>query len=217
MYPVVVKSCTKCGEEKLLSEFYFRTQRGKRGPMPRCKVCLRAEANARYHGNIEVERERRRDYERRNRDRARARHKIWVEANTEYKREYDRQWREDNPERKTATDQRWREENPERARANARAWAARNRDKVRLNSRIQTHRRRGAPMDSTARGYVTVLLDDPCAYCGAPAEEIDHIEPFPLGGTNEWSNLTASCQSCNRHKSDKPLLTFMLQTSTQTR
>lgn len=62
----------------------------------------------------------------------------------------------------------------------------------------------------TARPYVAVLLSDPCSYCGARCEVIDHIEPVSRGGVGAWENLTAACKSCNSRKWAKPLLLFLL-------
>jgi 5-methylcytosine-specific restriction endonuclease McrA len=58
--------------------------------------------------------------------------------------------------------------------------------------------------------YPAILLGDPCSYCGAPAEHIDHIVPLRRGGSGDWDNLTAACAACNMSKSTKSLLAFML-------
>lgn len=46
-----------------------------------------------------------------------------------------------------------------------------------------------------------------CRYCGqdSPSPQIDHVLPLALGGTNEMSNLTVACRSCNASKGSKPL------------
>lgn len=46
-----------------------------------------------------------------------------------------------------------------------------------------------------------------CTYCGVVGGklECDHVVPVSKGGTNELSNLTTSCRSCNRSKKDKLL------------
>lgn len=41
-----------------------------------------------------------------------------------------------------------------------------------------------------------------CQYCGRPATEIDHVEPWSRGGLTVMSNLVAACQHCNRQKGD---------------
>jgi 5-methylcytosine-specific restriction endonuclease McrA len=36
-----------------------------------------------------------------------------------------------------------------------------------------------------------------CAYCGAPANSVDHVVPRAAGGTDRPTNLVACCTSCN--------------------
>lgn len=40
--------------------------------------------------------------------------------------------------------------------------------------------------------------------------ELDHIEPIKDGGVNDWTNLTVACKRCNRRKSSRSLLVWML-------
>jgi 5-methylcytosine-specific restriction endonuclease McrA len=42
-----------------------------------------------------------------------------------------------------------------------------------------------------------------CAYCGASASTIDHIQPRSRGGKDSWENLVACCLKCNNLKGDK--------------
>lgn len=46
-----------------------------------------------------------------------------------------------------------------------------------------------------------------CAYCGGTDGrfEIDHIQPWSRGGSNDLENLTVACQPCNRNKRDSTL------------
>lgn len=43
-----------------------------------------------------------------------------------------------------------------------------------------------------------------CSYCGKVGGELecDHVIPISRNGTNEYSNLTTSCKTCNRLKSN---------------
>ena len=41
-----------------------------------------------------------------------------------------------------------------------------------------------------------------CQYCGATAENIDHVVPRSKGGTHTWDNVVASCRPCNMRKED---------------
>lgn len=61
----------------------------------------------------------------------------------------------------------------------------------------------------TTKVFLDHLRQDPCAYCGAPSEAIDHIVPVVGGGPNEWHNYTAACQPCNSRKRDRSLLIFL--------
>ncbi|MGP3940483.1 HNH endonuclease [Streptomyces sp. 6N106] len=44
-----------------------------------------------------------------------------------------------------------------------------------------------------------------CCYCDGPAEVLDHVTPFPLGGRDVESNLVAACHRCNGLKSSLSL------------
>lgn len=61
-----------------------------------------------------------------------------------------------------------------------------------------------------AAEYARVLACDPCCYCGRPAEHIDHIDALSVGGSGDWTNLTAACCFCNGSKHAKSLLAFLI-------
>jgi 5-methylcytosine-specific restriction endonuclease McrA len=42
-------------------------------------------------------------------------------------------------------------------------------------------------------------------YCGAAAENIDHVIPRSRGGEHVWENVVASCRPCNAAKEDRLL------------
>ena len=44
-----------------------------------------------------------------------------------------------------------------------------------------------------------------CQYCGAAAENIDHVIPRSRGGRHVWDNVVASCRPCNARKRDHML------------
>ena len=48
------------------------------------------------------------------------------------------------------------------------------------------------------------LRDDfECQYCGATAENVDHITPRSRGGQHSWDNVVASCRPCNTRKENR--------------
>lgn len=45
--------------------------------------------------------------------------------------------------------------------------------------------------------------DNRCQYCGAMAENIDHVIPRSRGGLHVWENVVAACRPCNSRKEDR--------------
>ncbi|WP_402464153.1 HNH endonuclease [Isoptericola aurantiacus] len=45
--------------------------------------------------------------------------------------------------------------------------------------------------------------DGECAYCGGPAQTVDHVVPRSRGGDSSWLNLVAACTVCNHRKADR--------------
>ena len=58
------------------------------------------------------------------------------------------------------------------------------------------------------RSFIFSRSDGKCVYCGAKADEIDHVIPRSNGGTNSTYNLVAACRSCNEKKSNLSLKAF---------
>jgi len=78
---------------------------------------------------------------------------------------------------------------------------------------LSPHPRRPYRGSSAAQGYgpawrrlrARVLLEEPTCRgylvaCSNPSQEVDHIRPRLLGGTNERDNLQGLCGSCHRRK-----------------
>ena len=42
-----------------------------------------------------------------------------------------------------------------------------------------------------------------CQYCGAGAENLDHIVPRSRGGEHTWENVVACCRPCNARKENR--------------
>jgi 5-methylcytosine-specific restriction endonuclease McrA len=42
-----------------------------------------------------------------------------------------------------------------------------------------------------------------CQYCGAAAENLDHVVPRSRGGGHSWENVVACCRRCNSRKEDR--------------
>lgn len=102
----------------------------------------------------------------------------------------------------------WQRANPGRHAANKHAAFCRN------SKRFSVWKLAGS-MDGLYHAYGRALQADPCAYCGEPAGDLDHIIPVEeiRQGRNtkrtEWENLTAACHRCNMRKERASLLEFL--------
>jgi 5-methylcytosine-specific restriction endonuclease McrA len=56
---------------------------------------------------------------------------------------------------------------------------------------------------SLSRRAVFVRDSHECQYCGAPAENIDHVLPRSRGGPHDWENVVAACRRCNSRKENR--------------
>jgi len=56
-----------------------------------------------------------------------------------------------------------------------------------------------------SRRGVLVRDNFSCAYCGNPADTIDHVVPRKLNGGSTYENCVAACTPCNRKKGHKTL------------
>ena len=68
--------------------------------------------------------------------------------------------------------------------------------------------KQGKLYNKNLREFIFNKTKDRCSYCGAKAEEIDHVIPRSNGGTNSLYNLTPACRSCNEKKSNLSLKEF---------
>jgi len=71
---------------------------------------------------------------------------------------------------------------------------------VRLRYFVHVPYRAQAPL---TRRAVFARDDWVCQYCGAPAENLDHVVPRSRGGEHTWENVVASCRRCNAKKENR--------------
>ena len=55
-----------------------------------------------------------------------------------------------------------------------------------------------------------------CAYCGVPADTLDHVKPRYRGGSTVADNLVPACQSCNQKKGSEYWLDWFSRQETFT-
>lgn len=79
-----------------------------------------------------------------------------------------------------------------------------------------THRARaqsyGVEHVPYSRSAVLARWGHTCAYCSAPAEHLDHVQPLSKGGADVESNILPACVACNLGKGAKTLSEWALST-----
>ena len=175
--------CTKCKNEKSLTEFY-KHSKAKYGRFPECKICY-LERCREYRNRPEnkevIKVKKKNDYY----ERKRSNHKEILRKGREY--------RAKNPDIKRENNRRYRERNPD------------------MNIKHKNLRRaRLAGVESGALPSKNELLQKQngmCANCKVKGINVnwhlDHIVPLKHGGNHTKDNIQILCASCNLKKQAK--------------
>lgn len=142
-----MKTCTKCQQEKSLSEFH---NDAKLGNKRECKTCRKVMAAEHYAKNSELLKARKRDDYRENPERFKAAAEKWRASNKDKVDSANAVYREENKEKTKAAIQRWRLENKERYRETERAWRLNNPDKVKARADRFSEKNPGRLKESAA-------------------------------------------------------------------
>lgn len=122
-----MKTCTKCGEDKSLDQFYKS--------FGRCKKCVAIERKAHYANNRESILQYKKQFHVDNKEKRSAYNRAYREENRDALVAYGREWRKENMAA-------WREQNKEKI--NAKSREQRKTDAYRAKSVIQTQSRRAS-------------------------------------------------------------------------
>lgn len=196
-----LKRCTKCGEEKPLTEFYT-DGRASDGRQSRCKDCWNA-----------IQRERRKDPE----------FKAW-------NKQYQREWSANNPDKRKAISKRYYDKNADRLREYWERFREEKREIVLERGRRYANSDRGKDTGRAARsrrrtrmqengGNITadeiaairVAQTDKkgrliCWRCGKPIRDTPHLDhwiPVRHGGKSDAGNMHFMHAICNTSKNAK--------------
>ena len=71
---------------------------------------------------------------------------------------------------------------------------------LRLRAFVKVPHRTHAPL---TRRAVFARDEWTCQYCGAAAENLDHVVPRSRGGEHTWENVVAACRRCNSRKENR--------------
>lgn len=181
----------------------------------------RREYNRTYQAaNVEKIRELKRAYREANADAIREYNRAYHEANRDKIAERIRTQRAANPEKQRERMKAWRDANPDKIREYSRLYYSSEMNKTRYTANpdlyaVGTHRRRAKRYGATGSFTIQQLRamrkaqDGICIYCQIQHSPyhltIDHIIPMSRGGSNDISNISLACRTCNFSKNDKLL------------
>lgn len=209
------KRCTKCGEPKPLHEF----SKQRKGVRACCKLCAAAQQRVYCERNPEKKRASDAAYRSANSERVREQVRTYYYEHREKCGELSRAYYQRNRvharEMRNEWGRKWRDENRALHRAKAREYAHTHRDAMRVKAGRRHAMKRNAPVsDYRAAEWRETLgyFNYACGYCGATDVflEQEHMQPLSRGGSHTAANIIPACISCNRRKSDRNLIGFLL-------
>ena len=193
-----VKSCTKCGETKPLTE-YHKNPRSSHGYRTECKVCRSARGKAWREANRGKIAEYNRAHHAANREQ-------YIAAMKAY--------RESNRERVLAAKKAYREANRDKIAEDARAYRKANRHivyaadlrrrRLLADALQETYRREDIfERDAWMCGICGRAIDPQLRFPDPWSSSIDHIVPVSRGGNDTRANVQAAHLKCNISKQDR--------------
>lgn len=194
-----MKTCTKCGESKPLSEFN-KNSRTRDGLRSWCRACVSI-ASAKWY----VE----------NTEKANAARAKWQAANPEKHKASAGKWRAANPGKHRVAVANWAAKNPEKKKAIFAKWYFANPEASRIHSHNRRARASGGKLSPGLAEKLFKLQRGKCACgCKQPLGDnyhLDHRMPLSLGGANEDWNMQLLRSTCNQQKHAKHPVDFMQQ------
>ena len=138
------KTCTKCGEWKILDEFY-KDKSMKDGRKTQCKNCIKEREKQYYKDNAEYRKEYGKQYRQNNKEKIKESSKQYRQNNEEKIKKSSKQWRENNSE----YGKQYREKNAENIKQKNKQWYEGNKNYYR--EYFKTNKERIHAIDKKAR------------------------------------------------------------------
>lgn len=213
MEEVLTKTCTNCGETKVLSD-YYKDKKGRLGVQARCKSCNKIRKKAYNDANKDKIKAYNQKHYVEKREVHRECSKRYYEKNSEQIKANAKRWEKENPERKAERNAQYRKEKPELQKARQMRYKLNNPERVRELGVKHSHERRARMReliyDLTEEQWQDTLKEfsHSCAYCGKTncKLEQEHVVPVTSDGGYTKHNIVPACKSCNVSKHDTELV-----------
>jgi 5-methylcytosine-specific restriction endonuclease McrA len=197
---VDTKRCSRCGVEKLASDFIAQRNRAD-GLCPYCNDCYRIVRREKVIKSI--------DYDSLPTDKECAACRT-IKPISEFTRNKGMYYGIDPycKQCKRPIYRKWQDANREKVRAYVRAWAARNIVARKVNHQRRRARKKLAPGSFTKAEWQALCtwFYNRCLRCGGEGPlTIDHVIPISKGGPNTIDNLQPLCGPCNSSKNDNTI------------
>lgn len=187
-----MKRCTKCGEEKPLTEFHKRAA-SPDGLNYKCRGCAKALARG-WHAS--------------HRSEANANRKARYIANREHELAMRKKWRQENPERAAAIVQQWTQAHKAEKAAGDRSWRQRNVGRLNAHSARKRAEQRSRTPEWADLNAIRQVYERARVIREITGEEVhvDHIYPLrgkTVSGLHVHNNLRVVLKEENLRKGNK--------------
>jgi 5-methylcytosine-specific restriction endonuclease McrA len=200
------KICTKCGEEKLLTdEYFYRSKKGNDCFIGACKACISIQRKKYYIENSEHIRKRIKNRYDTEKEKILAQKKLYYCKNKAKIIKYIAQWQKENKKKALAYKSKYTRENKDKIREKSKQYYLRPEVKENINFHTGLTRAKKAGLPATLTkeewGFCKVYFNYECAYCGNKTKLTkDHYIPALKGGGYTRNNILPACKSCNCRK-----------------
>ena len=221
------KQCVTCKKFKIAStDFFGRRKESKDNLKSSCKSCLNAKSQKYRDENPEKSRQVAKNSRERHKEKRNAESAKWWSENKGYGKKYyaknsdklklvQRDYRKRLPEEKLKRLKEksnlraleWRKANPEYSKSYAKKYREVNKERLRAIRWNYKARKKSAIGSHTGDDIIDIVKqqNNLCFWCKTELKNMhmDHYIPLSKGGSNDKTNLVASCPSCNISKRDK--------------
>lgn len=216
----MMKICSKCKQEKELSEFYAH-KNTKDGYWNSCKSCASKQYKEWSNNNKEKKKLTAAKYRAENKDKIKESQKKCINKNPEkskidQKRRYLK-YRERNADKLNQRSKNWKLNNIAKVKQTARNYQIKNAEYFRISTqnRRAKIKNNGGKLSNNILDVLHKNQNGRCNYCECNLNKsgchLDHIMPIALGGTNTDDNVQLLCPTCNLKKSAKNPLHYLIE------